>query len=144
MPVKALNIVPQEAYQQYRQTCVQLKKDVEEYVKRYAGGAQADDVIECLKYLRQIRETLAGFAAVPGILGAARDFERAQSYDFEGEYLKLRGLLIATVNSASAQLTAAVPLFDEVVDGVPAWISFNASQAATLVTNLSAIDAQIS
>ena len=144
MTVKATNVVPQEAYQQYRQICAQLKLDAQGYVSSYTSGAQADDVLACLAYLRQIRETLATLAAVPGILQAGRDFEQDQSYDLVGEYVTLRGLLITAIDSASTQLSSATPLISGVADGVPSWVSFNASQATTLVANLSAIDAQIS
>lgn len=103
--VRAHNVVPSEAYREFKQLCVRLDMQCAEWTAMLSGNVTADDVWLWYRELYWYNTRFNEIAAIPGIVDYALAQENDPTYDLIGAFVTL----ISALSAAHVWLYAAIP-----------------------------------
>ena len=99
------NVVPQDAYREFKQLGVRLDSQCAEWLAKLAASITADDVLAWYRELYWYNLRFGEIAAVPGILDYAIVQEDDPTYDLAAEF----GVLITAVVAAYSYIYTTIP-----------------------------------
>lgn len=105
MAFLASNLIPQTAYQQAKQTALNLRTLAVEAITLTAGGSNADWLLGLLTRLLATQTALNQLAATPGIAAYAQEQEGNDQYDVASEFTAM----LAALDDTADWLAAAMP-----------------------------------
>lgn len=144
MAFLASNLIPQSAYQQAKQTALNLRTLAVEAITLTAAGSDAERLLGLLVRLRATQSALTQLATTPGIAAYAQEQEGDAQYDVAAEFTAM----LATLDDTADWIAAAMPkdgsgylllwtLDVDTGNRVPR--TFTGTQLATLGTKLQSI-----
>lgn len=148
MAFRATNLIPERGLLRAKNQATRLKAAADSFAITFASGGNADEIFQCLDFLRGTKTQFNQIRSIPGIVVFAAEQENDAAYDIVVEFT----IMIAAIDAVIANIVATMPqdgsgfllAYTISANGTRVPRTFSAANLSQLVADLNEISASIS